>query len=102
MLGIKLLDILKIDDPVGAWPVHGLNGIWGGIATGIFGGHPIMAQIIGSAVIPLWGFATMLVLFFILKAAGILRVTKEEEMKGLDISEHEEEAYYGFEIFTTQ
>lgn len=102
VLGIKLLDMLKIDDPVGAWPVHGLNGIWGGIATGIFGGHPIMAQIIGSMVIPLWGFATMLALFFILKAAGILRVTKEEEMKGLDISEHEEEAYYGFEIYTTQ
>jgi len=100
--GIKLLDMLKIDDPVGAWPVHGLNGIWGGIAAGIFGGKPLMAQLIGSTVIPLWGFGTMLVLFGILKAIGILRVSREEEMKGLDISEHEEEAYYGFEIFTTQ
>jgi len=61
-----------------------------------------MAQLIGSTVIPLWGFGTMLVLFGILKAIGILRVSREEEMKGLDISEHEEEAYYGFEIFTTQ
>jgi len=102
VLGIRLLDLLKIDDPVGAWPVHGLNGIWGGIAAWIFGGKPMMAQLIGSTVIPLWGFGTMLVLFLILKVAGILRVHKEEEMKGLDISEHEEEAYYGFEIFTTQ
>jgi len=102
VLGVILLDKLKIDDPVGAWPVHGLNGIWGGLATGIFGGHPMMAQVIGSIAIPLWGFATMLVLFLILKAMGILRVSKEEEMKGLDISEHEEEAYYGFDIYTTQ
>jgi len=102
VFGVILLDKLKIDDPVGAWPVHGLNGIWGGLATGIFGGHPMVAQIIGSIAIPLWGFGTMLVLFLILKAMGILRVTKEEEMKGLDISEHEEEAYYGFDIYTTQ
>lgn len=100
--GVKMLDAMKIDDPVGAWPVHGLNGVWGGIATGIFGGHPLMAQIIGSIAIPLWGFATMFVLFLILKAAGILRVSKDDEMKGLDISEHEEEAYHGFQIFSNQ
>ncbi|ANT65065.1 MULTISPECIES: ammonium transporter [Prosthecochloris] len=102
VLGVKMLDAMKIDDPVGAWPVHGLNGIWGGLATGIFGGHPLMAQIIGSIAIPLWGFATMFILFLILKAAGILRVSKDDEMKGLDISEHEEEAYHGFQIFTNQ
>ena len=102
VVGVKMLDAMKIDDPVGAWPVHGLNGIWGGIATGIFGGHPIVAQIIGSIAIPLWGFATMLILFLILKAAGILRVSRDEEMKGLDISEHEEEAYHGFQIFSNQ
>lgn len=102
VVGVKMLDAMKIDDPVGAWPVHGLNGVWGGIATGIFGGHPLMAQIIGSIAIPLWGFATMFVLFLILKAAGILRVSKDDEMKGLDISEHEEEAYHGFQIFSNQ
>ncbi len=102
VLGVKMLDAMKIDDPVGAWPVHGLNGIWGGIATGIFGGHPLVAQIIGSIAIPVWGFVTMLVLFLILKAAGILRVSREDEMKGLDISEHEEEAYHGFQIFSNQ
>jgi len=102
VIGVKLLDMLKIDDPVGAWPVHGLNGIWGGLATGIFGGHPMVAQIIGSIAIPVWGFATMLVLFLILKAVGILRVSRDDEMKGLDISEHEEEAYHGFQIFSNQ
>ncbi|MBL6957106.1 MAG: ammonium transporter [Chlorobium phaeobacteroides] len=102
VVGIKMLDMLKIDDPVGAWPVHGLNGIWGGLATGIFGGHPMVAQIIGSIAIPVWGFVTMLVLFLILKAAGILRVSRDDEMKGLDISEHEEEAYHGFQIFSNQ
>ena len=91
--GIKLLEVLKIDDPVGAWPVHGLCGIWGGIATGIFGGHPLVAQITGSIVISAWAFGTMLGLFFIMKAMGILRVSEEEEMKGLDLTEHGQEAY---------
>ena len=102
VLGIRLLDILKIDDPVGAWPVHGLCGIWGGLATGIFGGHPIMAQIVGSVVIPVWAFVTMYALFSVLKRAGMLRVSEEEEILGLDISEHGEEAYSGFQIFTAE
>ena len=100
--GILLLDKLKIDDPVGAWPVHGLCGIWGGIATGIFGGHPIVAQIIGSVAIPIWAFVTMYILFSILKALKMLRVSEEEELLGLDISEHKEEAYAGFQIFTVE
>lgn len=109
VVGIKLLDALKIDDPVGAWPVHGLNGIWGGIATGIFGSaampggaHSIVAQIVGSIVIPVWAFVTMFILFSILKAAGMLRVSRDEELKGLDIGEHGEEAYNGFQIFTIE
>ena len=102
VMGIKLLDALKIDDPVGAWPVHGLCGIWGGIATGIFGGHPLVSQIIGSLVIPAWAFVTLFILFTILKSLGMLRITPEEELRGLDISEHGEEAYSGFQFFTTQ
>ena len=100
--GIMLLDSLRIDDPVGAWPVHGLCGIWGGIAAGIFGGHPIVAQIIGSIAIPIWAFVTMYILFSILKVFKTLRVTEEEELLGLDISEHKEEAYAGFQIFTVE
>jgi Amt family ammonium transporter len=102
VFGIRLLDVLKIDDPVGAFPVHGLAGVWGGLATWIFGGHPMVAQIVGSIVIPVWAFATCFVLFSILKAAGILRVSEEDELRGLDITEHGEEAYSGFQFFTTQ
>jgi len=102
VLGIKLLDKLRIDDPVGAFPVHGLAGVWGGLATGIFGGHPMIAQIVGSLVIPIWAFVTMFVLFTILKAMGILRVSEEDEVKGLDITEHKEEAYAGFQFFSVE
>ena len=96
VIGIMILDSAKIDDPVGAWPVHGLCGIWGGIATGIFGGHPIGAQIVGSIVIPIWAFVTMYTVFMALKSANMLRVSEEDELKGLDISEHGMESYAGF------
>lgn len=99
--GVKLLDILKIDDPVGAFPVHGLAGVWGGIATGIFGVEKdLMSQIVGSIVVPVYAFATMFVVFMILKVIGHLRVSREHELKGMDITEHGEEAYKGFAIFT--
>ena len=94
VFGIKFLDMLKIDDPVGAWPVHGLCGIWGGIATGIFGAEKdMMAQIIGSIAIPVWAFVTMFALFLVLKVVGLLRVSPEEEMQGLDLCEHGMHAY---------
>lgn len=89
--GMVLLEKLQIDDPVGAWPVHGLCGIWGGLATAIFG-HPGTAglgvQLIGSVVYASFAFVTMFIVFYALKAAGILRVSKTEELEGLDIGEH--------------
>jgi Amt family ammonium transporter len=93
VLGVVALDRLRIDDPVGAWPVHGLCGLWGGIATGIFGTADLQVQVLGAVVISTWAFVTMLVLFLGLKAAGILRVSPEEEMAGLDLSEHGMHAY---------
>ncbi|MGL1901265.1 MAG: ammonium transporter [Fibrobacterales bacterium] len=96
--GIRLLDKLKIDDPVGAFPVHGLCGFWGGVATGIFGtGASFSVQLIGSVVISAWAFAAMFVLFLVLKKLDIMRVSEEEERKGLDICEHGEEAYHGIQ-----
>lgn len=96
--GMKLLETLKIDDPVGAFPVHGLCGVWGGIAVAIFGDYGEEtgtwgAQITGSLVIPLYAFVTMFILFSILKAIGALRVSEEDEMVGLDLSEHGQSAY---------
>lgn len=102
VLGILLLDRLRIDDPVGAWPVHGLCGIWGGIATGLFGadvpdglsrGGYIWVQTYSTVIICAWAFFTMLCVFAALKAAGMLRVSAEEETAGLDISEHGMHAY---------
>jgi len=89
--GMILLEKIQIDDPVGAWPVHGLCGIWGGIATALFGsaaGHTLMPQIVGSIAIPIWAFVTMFGVFYAMKVVGILRVTPEEEIEGLDITEH--------------
>jgi Amt family ammonium transporter len=109
--GIIALDKLKIDDPVGAFPVHGICGVWGGIATGIFGmtmpeieladgttqvltrSEYIMVQIQSTAIICIWAFVTMFILFSILKAVGMLRVPAEEEIEGLDVVEHGMPAY---------
>jgi len=88
--GGMLLQKLKIDDAVGAWPVHGLCGVWGGIATGIFGSHALGIQILGSLVIPLWAFVTMFLFFKVLQQTGVLRVSREQELAGLDIVEHGE------------
>jgi Amt family ammonium transporter len=98
--GVRLLDHLKIDDPVGAWPVHGLCGIWGCLAIGFIpnahlesGSTTFLIQIIGTVSIVAWAFVTMLALFSVLKIAGILRVSESEELQGLDMSEHGMNAY---------
>jgi Amt family ammonium transporter len=93
LVGVILLEKLRIDDPVGAWPVHGLCGLWGGTATGIFGGYGLGVQILGSVLIPVWAFVTMALLFVVLKSVGFLRVSEAEEQLGLDISEHGMQAY---------
>lgn len=100
IFGVLMLDKLQIDDPVGAFPVHGLCGVWGCMAIGILpnthladGTTSFMTQLIGTAVICGWSFGTMAVLFVVLKVAGILRVSPEEEQTGLDISEHGMHAY---------
>ncbi len=104
VLGVLLLEKLKIDDTVGAWPVHGLCGIWGGLATGIFGGYALMPQIIGAVVIPAWAFVTMFGLCYAMKAVGILRVSMEEEIEGLDLTEHGTVNYpeFGSSVVNTQ
>ena len=103
-LGCIALDKLQIDDPVGAFPVHGVCGVWGGIATGIFGDAAtagfsadapltLTTQIVGTLAIGGWAFGTSLAMFYALKALGLLRVSAEEEIEGLDINEHGMYAY---------
>ncbi len=100
VLAIIGLEKLKIDDPVGAFPVHGVCGVWGGIATGLFGtgsdlarGEYLWVQLYSTVVICVWAFATMYALFFVLNKLGALRVSREEEEIGLDLSEHGMSAY---------
>lgn len=99
-LGVRMLDRLGIDDPVGAWPVHGLCGVWGCLAIGILpnthlasGATSFGVQAIGTAAICGWAFATMFTLFAVLRMLGMLRVSEKEEQLGLDVSEHGMQAY---------
>ncbi len=90
---IIALDKLKIDDPVGAFPVHGVCGAWGLIACAAFGDKSWAAQLTGTAAIAVWAFGTMLTLFLALKAIGLFRVSAGDESMGLDVSEHGMHAY---------
>ncbi|CAD78232.1 high affinity ammonium transporter [Rhodopirellula baltica SH 1] len=100
VLSIVVLDKVKIDDPVGAFPVHGVCGVWGCMALGILPNAHLesestnfMIQLIGTASICAWAFISMSVVFGVLKAVGMLRVSPQEEQAGLDISEHGMHAY---------
>jgi Amt family ammonium transporter len=113
--------VLKIDDPVGAVSVHGVNGAWGTLACGLFGAEKVLGlseantglfygggtsqlftQCIGVLAAFAWAFGLGMILFGVIKATIGIRVTPEEEIKGLDITEHGMEAYSGFQIFTTE
>ncbi len=115
--GIELLNRIHIDDPVGAFPVHGLVGIWGTLAVGIFGqealGSPanglfygggfgqLGIQTLGVMACLSFTAVVMWVVFKAIDAVVGLRVERETELRGLDIDEHGLEAYSGFQIFTT-
>ena len=103
VLGVALIDKLKLDDPVGAVAVHLICGIWGTLAVGIFGAlagsEQLIAQLIGIGVIGLTCIISSFTLLFVVKIIlGGLRVTKEEELNGLDISEHGMDAYADFSL----
>lgn len=98
-LVVNLLDnVLHIDDPVGAVAVHMANGIWGTIAVGLFdyndglfyggGLHHLSIQCLGIFTIAIYTAVLMTIVFFIIKHTVGLRVSAEEEIIGLDVSEH--------------
>jgi Amt family ammonium transporter len=124
VVGIDLLEHARIDDPIGAVPVHMMAGIWGTLSLGIFatgqyglptptGADPsvivkgllygggttqLLAQAIGSVSITFATLAVATVLMYAVKATGTLRVSKEGEIEGLDLHEHGMLAYPEFAV----
>jgi Amt family ammonium transporter len=119
--GTDLLEYLRIDDPCGAWPVHGLAGMWGTYSLGLFatgqfgaptptgadnsagsivkglfyggGTDQLVAQLIGNTSICLGVFVVSMALMYAVKLTGTLRISREGELEGLDLHEHGGEAY---------
>ncbi len=120
--GVYLLEYLRIDDPIGAVPVHGFCGIWGTLSLGLFasgqfgltgpiapdnsaplkglfygGGMTVLkAQILGNGIITVATFVIAMILMLLVKATGTLRVSREGELEGLDLHEHGIPAYPEF------
>ncbi len=125
--GIDLLEWLRIDDPIGAVPVHGMNGIWGTLSLGLFasgqygatgaisadnsapltgllyGGtsQVMIAQLIGSGIITVATFSVAMILMYAVNATGTLRISKEGEEYGMDLHEHGISAYPEYMINST-
>ncbi len=119
VLGLDLLEHLRIDDPIGAVPVHLFAGIWGTLSLGLFatgaygsptptgastssvvtglfyggGATQLGYQLLGSAATCVATFAISLIMMLVLKRIGVLRVSKAGELEGLDLHEHGAAAY---------
>ncbi len=100
VLGVALIDRLKLDDPVGAVAVHLICGIWGTLAVGIFGakagGDQFLFQLAGVGAAATFCSLTAFIIIITLKKTIGIRVSKEEEVEGLDIHEHGMDAYPDF------
>ncbi len=101
VLSVVFFDHIKVDDPVGAISVHGVCGAWGTLAAGLFnlGGTSVSiigVQLLGIAACFLWTFPVALIMFKLIDKMIGLRVSPEEELEGLDISEHGGTAYPDF------
>ncbi len=120
VLSVWMFDVLRLDDPVGALSVHLINGIWGTLAVGLFavdgitgaatgnglfsgGGATLLGnQTIGVLAVGGFTFLTSLIVWLIIKVTVGVRVSKEEEIAGLDVGEHGIEAYPDFQGFLTK
>jgi Amt family ammonium transporter len=120
VLAVMMFDRLRLDDPVGALSVHLVNGVFGTLCVGLFaqdkitgtatgnglfygGGFKLFgAQLAGVVTVGLFVFIMAIIAWAVIKAVVGIRVSREEELRGLDIGEHGNEAYSGFQIFTTE
>jgi Amt family ammonium transporter len=103
VFAVLFFDRIRIDDPVGAISVHLVCGVWGTLAAGIFGtGKSLGVQAIGVLAYGAFCFVAALAIFAVLKATIGLRVSREEEILGLDLGEHGMEAYPDFQGFLTK
>jgi len=94
VVSVVFFDKIRVDDPVGAISVHGVCGAWGTLATGLFAADvAIGVQLIGIAAAFLWAFPASMAVFLAIKYTVGLRVSAEEEMEGLDLTEHGIYAY---------
>lgn len=118
VLSVMMFDRLKVDDPVGATSVHLVNGIWGTLCVGLFttsdlsttpitggpkaglffggGTEQLVAQLVGVVMVGVYTVIVSSIAWYVIKVTVGLRVSKEEEIEGLDLGEHGNEAYYGF------
>ncbi len=99
---VALVDRLRLDDPVGAIAVHLICGVWGTLAVGIFGAKAgidqFLYQLAGVAAAGIFCIASALLILIILKKTVGIRVSREEEMEGLDLHEHGMDAYADFRM----
>lgn len=120
VLAVMLFDRLRLDDPVGALSVHLINGIFGTICVGLFaqdkitgiatgnglffgGGFQLLGtQLLAVLSVAAFVFGTSIMTWLVLKAVLGIRVSREEELRGLDIGEHGNEAYNSFQVFITE
>ncbi|MCB1194615.1 ammonium transporter [bacterium] len=118
VFGVMFLDKIGVDDPVGAVPVHGFNGIWGTLSIGLFGKQSLGIasnglfyggglkqlgiQALGVGSVVLFIVVAMGIIFKALDMIVGLRVKRDEELRGLDISEHGMESYSGFQVFVVE
>lgn len=105
VMSVLFFEKLKIDDPVGAISVHGVCGAWGTLGAGLFniGGATakiIMVQLIGIGTCFVWTFAAAFIMFKLISMTIGLRVSPEEEIEGLDHTEHAGIAYPDFGVST--
>ena len=92
-LSVIFFDKIRVDDPVGAISVHGVCGIFGTLAPGIFGTKSLGVQLIGTLSVSAFAFLASFVIFYALKLIMGVRVDEQEEHEGLDVAEHGSPAY---------